>query len=129
VFSLALFFTEHSAVVDPGLDESVLIKMVRASMRAVDEVYDLIMSSRAAGIPVSPEGRLPELDECLFRLGLLQVEDKDDATTSVWLEKADAVVLAPDGSLKASARLGWIAIANFCFAGGECQSAHLEADV
>ena len=94
------FHVSIDAVVDPGLDESVLLKMIRASMRAVDEVYDLLMSSRAAGAVVSAENRLPELDECLFRLGLLQVEDKDDATTSVWLEKADSVVLAPDGSLK-----------------------------
>jgi hypothetical protein len=40
---------------DPGGEESVLISMIRASMRAVDQVYDLYMMSK--------KKRLPELDE------------------------------------------------------------------
>lgn len=78
---------------DPGIEESVLVSMIRASMRKVDEVYDLYMESK--------EQRLPELDECLFRLGLLKMDSKDDAldeTTSVWSERLDSIVMSADGA-------------------------------
>ena len=88
----------NTTYLDPGIEESVLVAMIRSSMRAVDEVYDLYMLSK--------EKRLPELEECLFRLGLLEVEGKDDQfkdeSTSIWSEKPDSVVLAPDGSVKAA---------------------------
>jgi hypothetical protein len=84
---------------DPGCEESVLVAMIRRSMRAADEVYDLYMASKDNAT------RLPELDECLFRLGLLDVsrdEQLKDEGSSVWSERLDTVVLAPDGSIKAA---------------------------
>ncbi len=103
-------------------------------MRAVDEVYDLFMSGRAAGSGETEEGgteRMPELDECLFRMGLLQVEDKDDVTTSVWSEKAEGAIMAPDGSLKVRRNTnGYVLVmSSDQFIGGQCKSAHSKAHV
>ena len=81
--------------VDPGLDESRLVAMIRSSMQSIDEVYDLYMRHRET----QSTERSPELDECLYRLGLINVDDADGELGNIWLEKEPSMV---NGVLKAA---------------------------
>ena len=85
-YDQVLRMLEHESglvFVDPGLNESRLVALVRRAMQSIDELYHLYMNFRREE---SPELRA-ELDECLYRLGLLEVDDGDGELGNLWLEK------------------------------------------
>lgn len=79
----------------PQLAEtSKLTSMVRSSMQLVDEIYNFIMAY--------PKDKPSELEELLFRFGLLEDTDSNERELSnLWEEKSE-VQYAQDGSVKAA---------------------------
>lgn len=91
----ALEMESGVSFLDPGLDHSGLLTLLRGSVALVDDLYDLLMRSAS-------EVRPAELDELLFSVGLLS-EDvaADDASGSVWGEQTtDKNLVIVDGQLK-----------------------------
>lgn len=82
------------AYVDPGLDDSRLLALLRGAMRLVDEVYDLTLKSVG-------DARPAELDELLYSVGLLGEDMVEDSSGSVWAEQTtEKNLVIVDGQLK-----------------------------
>jgi hypothetical protein len=82
--------------VDPGIDDSRLVTLLRGSMTLVDTIYDLLMKSSGSS------SRVAELDELLYSVGILSDDmATEDVSGSIWAEQTtDKNLVIVDGQVK-----------------------------